>query len=78
MQSVVDEAVAQWREELRERNPTALAIAGQSSDADVGHIVGLSTKGMRSLSLYCDTDGEKPGLRPFEEKRRPGFARFGR
>jgi 2-ketocyclohexanecarboxyl-CoA hydrolase len=78
VRSAVDEAVAQWREELRERNPTALAIARQSSDADVEHIAGLSAKGIRSLSLYCDTDEEKPGLRPFEEKRRLGFARFGR
>lgn len=69
MRSGVDEAMAQWREELRERNPTVLAIARQSSDADVEHITGLSTMGMRSLSLYCAAD---------EEKRRPGFARFGR
>jgi 2-ketocyclohexanecarboxyl-CoA hydrolase len=74
----VDEAVAQLREELTERSPTAIAIARQSSDADKEHIARLSTMGMRSLALYCDTDEEKPGLRPFEEKRKPGFSRFRR
>lgn len=78
MRSAVDEALAQWREELREMSPTALAIANQSFDADRQHIAGLSIIGMRSLALYCDTDEVKEGVRAFEEKRTLSFPRFRR
>jgi 2-ketocyclohexanecarboxyl-CoA hydrolase len=78
VRSAVDEAVAQRREELRERSSTALAIARQSSDADTKHIAGLSTMRMRSLALYCDTDEAKEGVRAFEEKRTLSFPRFRR
>jgi 2-ketocyclohexanecarboxyl-CoA hydrolase len=78
VRSAVDEAVAQWHEELRKRSPTALAIASQSFDADRKHIAGLSTMGMRSPALSCDTDEEKEGVRAFEEKCTPSFPQLRR
>ncbi len=74
----MDEAVAQWREEPRERSPRALVIARQSSDAGTQHIAGLSTMGMRSLALYCDTDEAKEDVRFSSKARTPSFPRFRR
>ena len=71
-------AVAQLREELTERSPTAIAIARQSSDADTEHIAALSTMGMRSLALYCDTGEAKEDVRFSSKARTPSFPRFRR
>jgi 1,4-dihydroxy-2-naphthoyl-CoA synthase len=78
VRSALDEAVAQWREELKERNFTALAIARQSSDAGTEHIAALSTVGGRSLALYCDADEPEEGVCTFEEKRTSSSPRFRR
>ncbi len=59
MQGAVDEEVTEWCEELRERSPTALAIAKQSSNADTEHIAVLFTMGMQSLAPYYDTHEAK-------------------
>jgi 2-ketocyclohexanecarboxyl-CoA hydrolase len=74
----LDAEVRKWCEELVQKSPTALAIAKQSFNADTEHIAGLATMGMQTLALYYDTDEAKEGVRAFEEKRQPEFAKFRR
>lgn len=69
----LDAEVDRWVAELMERSPTALALAKVSFNADTESIRGISSLGMRALSLYYTTDESKEGARAFLEKRKPDF-----
>ena len=72
----LDAEVERWCAEIRERSPTALAIAKASFNADTDHIAGIGAMGMQSLALYYGTEEAQEGLRAFQEKRKPEFAKF--
>jgi len=69
----LDAEVARWCDEIRERSPTALAIAKRSFNADTDHIRGIAGMGMQALSLYYQSEESREGVRAFAEKRKPRF-----
>ena len=69
----LDAEVAQWCAEIRDRSPTAIAIAKRSFNADTDHIRGIAGMGMQALSLYYQTAESREGVNAFTEKRKPRF-----
>jgi 2-ketocyclohexanecarboxyl-CoA hydrolase len=69
----LDEEVDRWCAELKERSPTALAIAKRSFNADTEQLRGLSSLGFEAVALYYGTEESKEGGRAFREKRPPRF-----
>jgi 2-ketocyclohexanecarboxyl-CoA hydrolase len=69
----LDEEVDRWCAELRERSPTAIAIAKRSFNADTEQLRGLSALGFEAVALYYGTEESKEGGRAFREKRPPRF-----
>src|SRR5215471_19353528 len=69
----LDEEVARWCTEIKERSPTALAIAKRSFNADTEQLRGLSALGFEAVALYYGTEESKEGGRAFREKRPPKF-----
>jgi 2-ketocyclohexanecarboxyl-CoA hydrolase len=69
----LDEEVDRWCAELKERSPTALAIAKRSFNADTEQLRGLSALGFEAVALYYGTEESKEGGRAFREKRPPRF-----
>jgi 2-ketocyclohexanecarboxyl-CoA hydrolase len=69
----LDEEVERWCAELKERSPTAIAIAKRSFNADTEQLRGLSSLGFEAVALYYGTEESKEGGRAFREKRPPRF-----
>jgi len=69
----LDEEVDRWCAELKERSPTAIAIAKRSFNADTEQLRGLSSLGFEAVALYYGTEESKEGGRAFREKRPPRF-----
>ena len=69
----LDEEVDKWCAEIRERSPTAIAIAKRSFNADTEQLRGLSSLGFEAVALFYGTEESKEGGRAFREKRPPKF-----
>jgi len=69
----LDEEVDKWCGELKERSPTAIAIAKRSFNADTESLRGIGALGFEALALYYGTEESKEGGRAFREKRPPKF-----
>ncbi len=69
----LDEEVDKWCAELKERSPTAIAIAKRSFNADTEQLRGVSALGFEALALFYGTEESKEGGRAFREKRPPKF-----
>jgi 2-ketocyclohexanecarboxyl-CoA hydrolase len=69
----LDEEVDKWCAELKERSPTAIAIAKRSFNADTESLRGIGALGFEALALYYGTEESKEGGRAFREKRPPKF-----
>jgi 2-ketocyclohexanecarboxyl-CoA hydrolase len=69
----LDAEVAKWCAELRERSPTAIAIAKRSFNADTESLRGIGALGFEALALFYGTEESKEGGRAFREKRAPKF-----
>jgi 2-ketocyclohexanecarboxyl-CoA hydrolase len=69
----LDQEVDKWCAELRERSPTAIAIAKRSFNADTEQLRGVSALGFEALALFYGTEESKEGGRAFREKRPPKF-----
>jgi 2-ketocyclohexanecarboxyl-CoA hydrolase len=69
----LDAEVAKWCAELRERSPTAIALAKRSFNADTEQLRGISALGFEALALFYGTEESKEGGRAFREKRAPKF-----
>jgi 2-ketocyclohexanecarboxyl-CoA hydrolase len=69
----LDEEVERWCAEIKERSPTAIAIAKRSFNADTEQLRGLSSLGFEAVALYYGTEESKEGGRAFREKRPPRF-----
>ena len=68
--------VRRWADEALRLSPTALRFLKQSFNADSEHIAGLGQIAFSGLGLFLDSAEAGEGLRAFEEKREPDFARF--
>jgi len=69
----LDEEVDKWCAEIREKSPTALAIAKRSFNADSENLRAIGALGFEALALFYGTEESKEGGRAFREKRRPRF-----
>jgi 2-ketocyclohexanecarboxyl-CoA hydrolase len=69
----LDAEVDKWCAEIKERSPTAIAIAKRSFNADTEQLRGISALGFEALALYYGTEESKEGGRAFREKRPPKF-----
>jgi 2-ketocyclohexanecarboxyl-CoA hydrolase len=69
----LNEEVERWCAEIKERSPTAIAIAKRSFNADTEQLRGLSSLGFEAVALYYGTEESKEGGRAFREKRPPRF-----
>jgi 2-ketocyclohexanecarboxyl-CoA hydrolase len=69
----LDAEVARWCAEIKERSPTALAIAKRSFNADTEQLRALGALGFEAVALYYGTEEAKEGGRAFREKRPPRF-----
>jgi 2-ketocyclohexanecarboxyl-CoA hydrolase len=69
----LDAEVERWCAELKERSPTAIAIAKRSFNADTEQLRGLGSLGFEAVALYYGTEESKEGGRAFREKRPPKF-----
>jgi 2-ketocyclohexanecarboxyl-CoA hydrolase len=72
----LDAEIDRWCAEIKERSPTAIAIAKRSFNADTDSIRGIGAMGMQALSLYYQTEESREGVRAFNEKRKPDFRRY--
>ena len=72
----LDAEVERWCGEIRERSPTALAIAKRSINADSESIRGIAGLGFQALSLFYKSDEAREGVAAFKEKRKPDFRKF--
>ena len=69
----IADGVDKWCAEIREKSPTALAIAKRSFNADSENIRGVGALGFQALALYYQTEESKEGAKAFLEKRKPDF-----
>jgi len=72
----LDDEVARWCEEIKEKSPTAIAIAKRSFNADSENIRGIAAQGMQTLKLYYNTAESREGVNAFNEKRKPEFRKY--
>ena len=69
----LDAEVERWCAEILEKSPTALELAKRSFNADTAHIAGISSLGLKAVSLFYGTEESQEGVRAFQEKRKPNF-----
>ena len=69
----LDEEVDKWCAEIKERSPTAIAIAKRSFNVDSEQLRAVSSLGFEALALFYGTEESKEGGRAFREKRPPKF-----
>jgi 2-ketocyclohexanecarboxyl-CoA hydrolase len=69
----LDDEVDKWCAEIREKSPTALAIAKRSFNADSENLRAIGALGFEALALFYGTEESKEGGRAFREKRPPRF-----
>ena len=69
----LDEEVDKWCAEIREKSPTAIAIAKRSFNADSENLRAIGALGFEALALFYGTEESKEGGRAFREKRPPRF-----
>jgi len=72
----LDEEVDRWCAELKERSPTAIAIAKRSFNMDTAHQSGIAGMGMYALKLYYDTEESREGVNALKDKRKPDFRKY--
>ena len=65
----LDDEVDKWCAEIRERSPTAIAIAKRSFNADTEHLRAIGALGFEAVALFYGTEESKEGGRAFREKR---------
>jgi 2-ketocyclohexanecarboxyl-CoA hydrolase len=69
----LDDEVDKWCAEIKDKSPTAIAIAKRSFNADTEQLRAVSALGFEALALFYRTEESKEGGRAFREKRPPQF-----
>src|SRR5688572_11942327 len=69
----LDEEVDKWCAEIKDKSPTAIAIAKRSFNADSENLRAIGALGFEALALFYGTEESKEGGRAFREKRPPRF-----
>jgi 2-ketocyclohexanecarboxyl-CoA hydrolase len=69
----LDEEVDKWCAEIKDKSPTAIAIAKRSFNADSENLRAVGALGFEALALFYGTEESKEGGRAFREKRPPKF-----
>jgi 2-ketocyclohexanecarboxyl-CoA hydrolase len=69
----LDEEIDKWCAEIKERSPTAIAIAKRSFNIDTEQLRAAGALGFEALALFYGTEESKEGGRAFREKRPPKF-----
>lgn len=69
---------ARTERQVRQRIPTAIAIANRSFNAASEHLRGIGNLGLEALRLFYGTAESREGVAAFQEKRPPDFGPFGR
>ena len=69
----LDDEIDKWCAEIKEKSPTAIAIAKRSFNADSESLRAVGALGFEALALFYGTEESKEGGRAFREKRPPRF-----
>ena len=69
----LDAEVDKWCAEIKDKSPTAIAIAKRSFNADSENLRAIGALGFEALALFYGTEESKEGGRAFREKRTPKF-----
>jgi len=72
----LDAEVQRWCDEIKQKSPTAIAIAKRSFNADSENIRGIAAQGMQTLKLFYNTAESREGVAAFNEKRKPEFRKY--
>src|SRR5215211_5371683 len=65
-----------WADEILKLSPTSLRFLKQSFNVDTEHLAAVGQLAFTGLGLFVQTDEAEEGVRAFNEKRDPDFARF--
>src|SRR5213595_730042 len=68
--------VRPWADEILALSPTALRFLKQSFNQDTEHLAAQGTLAFSGLHEFARSEEAQEGLRAFEQKREPDFARF--
>lgn len=68
--------VRAWADQMLEFSPTALKVLKQSMNTDTEHFVSIGSMAYTTLKLFSETAEAEEGIRAFNEKRKPDFAKF--
>jgi 2-ketocyclohexanecarboxyl-CoA hydrolase len=68
--------VRRYAEEMLALSPTALRFLKQSFNQESEHLAGQAALAFSGLHEFASSEEAAEGLRAFEQKRRPDFARF--
>jgi 2-ketocyclohexanecarboxyl-CoA hydrolase len=68
--------VRRWADEILRLSPTALRFLKVSFNADTEHLAGIGQLAFSGLGLFVGSEEAEEGVRAFNEKREPDFARF--
>jgi 2-ketocyclohexanecarboxyl-CoA hydrolase len=68
--------VRSWADEMLRLSPTALRFLKQSFNADSEHMAGIGQLAFSGLRLFVEGEEADEGVKAFNEKREPEFARF--
>jgi len=72
----LDETVDQWCSEILDLSPTGLKMLKYAFLSETDGTTGVMQLGVGALSLFYTTEEAMEGMRAFEERRKPDFARF--
>jgi 2-ketocyclohexanecarboxyl-CoA hydrolase len=68
--------VRAWADQMLQFSPTALKVLKQSLNTDTEHFMGIGSMAYTTLKLFGETAEAEEGIRAFNEKRKPDFAKY--
>lgn len=68
--------VRRWADEILALSPTSLRFLKQSFNVDTEQLAAVGQLAFSGLDVFVESEEAKEGIKAFEEKREPDFARF--